>query len=81
MSAVVQALPPSTRKRLVPLVHAQFETLIAAMSASGAAGAGTGSEGAEWVRDLFLRRIDQAARKPKASKTAVPAADALDIEF
>ena len=81
MSAVVQALPPSTRKRLSQQLHTQFESLIAAMRTTGTSDAEAGREGAEWVRDLFLRQIAQANKMPKDRETSSPAGDVLDIQL
>ena len=68
MSALVKTLPPSTRKRLLRQTHAEFESLLAAMSTTSAPEAQSEREGAEWIRDLFLKRIVQADTKPKTSK-------------
>ena len=81
MSAVVQALPPTTRKRLQQQLRAQFESLIAAMRATGAAEAEAGRVGAEWVRDLFLRQIAEANKKSKTRGTVAPQSDAVDIQL
>ena len=82
MSAVVLALPPSTRKRLPQQIRAQFDSLIAAMRTTGTVEAEAGREGAEWVRDLFLRQLEQAAtKKPKGSEVKPPASDTLDVEL
>ncbi len=74
MSAVVKALPPSTRKRLLRQTHAEFESLLAAMSAS-ASESQTAREGAEWIRALFVKRIVQADAKSKSSRTPKRPAD------
>ena len=68
MSALVKTLPPSTRKRLLRQTHAEFESLLAAMSRTNASEGQTGREGVEWIRDLFLKRIVQADTKPKIRK-------------
>jgi hypothetical protein len=81
MLAVVQALPPSTRKRLPHQLHTQFESLIAAMCKTGAAEAVPAREGAEWVRDLFLRQIANANKNSKNRETSRPAADILDMQL
>ena len=81
MSAIIQALPASTRKRLSQQLHAQFESLLAAMRTTGATEAQAGREGAEWVRDLFLRQIAEANKKPKDRGAPTPAKDVLDIQF
>ncbi len=81
MSAVVQALPPSTRKRLPQQLHTQFDSLLAAMSATGAHEARAGREGAEWVRDLFLKQLAKANKKSKDPAVSPPPAGALDIQF
>ena len=87
MLAIVQALPPTTRKRLPQHLHAEFASLIAAMCAGPAATEG-GREGAEWVRDLFLRQIDKVPGKAKAPRKSTardeparPAEDVLDIQL
>jgi hypothetical protein len=81
MSAVVQSLPPSTRKRLAQQLHPQFESLMEAMCTMGPAEAEPAREGAEWVRDLFLRQIAKANKKRKDRETSCPAGDALDIKL
>ena len=81
MSAIVQALPPSTRKRVLQRMHPQFESLMDAMCTTGSAAAGPASEGAEWVRDLFLKQIAKAEKKPKTRETSPQAGHALDMEL
>jgi hypothetical protein len=87
MSALVEALPAATRKRLVQKLHPQFESLIAAMRTTGAGDAQTERKGAEWVRDLFLSQIEKAGKSAKATKTAKTAktapaaADSVDIQL
>ena len=81
MSAIVQALPPSTRKRLQQQLHVQFESLTAAMCTTGAAEAGPAREGAEWIRDLVLKQIAKANKKPKNRETSSLAGDAVDIQL
>jgi hypothetical protein len=49
------------------------------MCTTGATDAQAGCEGAEWVRDLFLRQLAEAGKKPKDRKTSSPAADGLDF--
>ena len=80
MLAIEQALPPTTRKRLTQHLHAQFESLITAMSA-GDTGASSGREGAEWVRDLLLRQIEKTTKKPKAPEATPAAAIVPDLEL
>ena len=76
LSALVQTLPPATRKRLVRQTHAEFESLVAAMSQSaGAPDAQKSREGAEWIRDLFLKRIASADIRTKSRKVAMPPGD------
>ena len=80
MSALVKALPPSTRKRLLHQTQVEFESLLTAMSTAGTQ-AQAERESVEWMRDLFLRRIEQADAKPtrrrtrKAPAGAAPAQD------
>ena len=73
MSALVKALPPLTRKRLLRQTHAEFESLLAAMSATGK----IDREGVEWMRDLFLKRITEAHSKQKNRKIPKAAEDAV----
>lgn len=54
LSVVVDALPPSARKRLPARLHASFEPLIAVMLADTGVDADVAREGAEIVRDTFL---------------------------
>jgi hypothetical protein len=75
MSALVKTLPPSTRKRLVHQTHAEFESLLAAMSTTSASQVQTEREGVEWMRDLFLKRIAQADSKQKRRKVPKAAED------
>jgi hypothetical protein len=79
MSALVQALPPATRKRLLLQLTPQFESLIAAMRATEAPGVQTERKGAEWVRDLFLSQIANAEKTPRTRKKSPAPADVLDI--
>jgi hypothetical protein len=81
MSAVVQALPPSTRTRVQKQMHAQFESLIEAMCTTGSAEGLPACEGAEWVRDLFLKRIARAEKKSKIRETPPPAENGLDVQL
>jgi hypothetical protein len=81
MSAIVQALPPSTRKRMQKLMHAQFESLIEAMCTTGSAEALPAREGAEWVRDLFLKHLAKAENKPQDGDTPSPASKRLDFQL
>ena len=75
MSALVKTLPPSTRKRLLQQTRAEFESLLAAMSTTSTPEAQTERKGAEWIRDLFLKRIVQADTKSRNSKSPNAAAD------
>ena len=81
MSALVKVLPQSTRKRLLLQIQVEFESLLAAMSAAGASGGQAERESVEWLRDLFLRRIERADAKPqrrrlrKAPGMTAPASD------
>ena len=68
MSALVKALPPLTRKRLLRQTHTEFESLLAAMSATGASQPQIDREGVEWMRDLFLKRITEADSKQQNRK-------------
>jgi hypothetical protein len=81
MSALVQALPPSTHKRMLQKLGPQFESLFAAMRTTGATEAQMERKGAEWVRDLFLSQIAKAEKKPRVRKASPPPADELDIQF
>jgi hypothetical protein len=65
MSAMVKSLPPSTRKKLLNQAHAEFESLLAAMSTTSGSGAQTERECVEWMRDHFLKQIAQANPKQK----------------
>jgi hypothetical protein len=76
MSALVKALPPSTRKRLLRQTHAEFESLLAVMSAKSTSQAHIDREGIEWMRDLFLKRIAEADSKQKNRKVPKAAEDA-----
>src|SRR4051812_19685761 len=80
MSALVQASPLSTRKRMLLKLGPQFESLISAMRTTGLTEAHTERKGAEWVRDLFLRQVG-AANKPNSDRSLSPAREAVDIEF
>ncbi len=81
MSAMVQALPSATRKRMLQQLKPQFETLIAAMRTTEASDAQTERRGAEWVRDLFLSRIENAEKMPRSRKKSSTAVDTLDIQL
>ncbi len=81
MSALVQALPATTRKRVLKNLRPQFESLLTAMRTTGATGAQIECKGAEWVRDLFLSEIAKAEKKLKVDEPSPPAADALDIQL
>ena len=75
MSALVKTLPPSTRKRLLRQTHAEFDSLLAAMSTTNASQAQSEREVVEWMRDLFLKRIAQADSKQKSRKVSKAAED------
>ena len=64
ISALVKTLPPATRRRLLHHTQVEFESLLAAMSDAGVSQVRAERESAEWMRDLFLRRIAQADLKP-----------------
>lgn len=81
MSALVDALPATTRNRLLRQLHARFESLLAAMRATGAPEGESGREGAEWVRDLFLRQIAKAGKKPQAREVPRPAENAVEVQL
>ena len=81
MSALVQASPPSTRKRMLEKLRPQFESLFTAMRTTGITEAQTERKGAEWVRDLFLSQIAKAEKKTTVTVSSSPAVDALDIEL
>ena len=84
ISALVKTLPPSTRKRLLRNTQAEFESLLAAMSTGSASGAYVERESVEWMRDLFLKRIDQADSKQssrRVSKAAANAKPSTNIDF
>jgi len=81
MSALVQASPPSTRKRMLEKLRPQFESLFAAMRTSGMTEAQTELKVAEWVRDLFLSQILKAEKKQKVPESSRPAVEALDFEL
>ena len=81
ISAVIEALPPTARKRLERQMHSQFESLLAAMHRTGASEAGTEFEGAKWIRDLYLKKIAAAPGKPKSLKASLPSDGAVDIQL
>ena len=62
-------------------LNPQFEALIAAMRTAEVSDAQTERKGAEWVRDLFLRRIANAEKMPRSRKKPSPAVDTLDIQL
>ena len=78
LSALVKVLPSSTRRRLLDQTQVEFESLLAAMSAAGPSQVQMERESVEWMRDLFLRNVQQADAKParrrirKASGGAAP---------
>ncbi|MEO7728765.1 MAG: hypothetical protein ABIS45_16055 [Burkholderiales bacterium] len=79
MSALVQALPATTRKRLLQQLRPQFESLIAGMHTTGITDVQTERKGAEWVRDFFFRQIEKADQSPKTRKALPAAPDSVDI--
>jgi methionine salvage enolase-phosphatase E1 len=81
ISAVIEALPPTARKRLERHMHSQFESLLAAMQKAGASEAGTEFEGAKWVRDLYLQQIAATPGKSKSLKASLPADDTVDFQL
>lgn len=80
MSALVKALPPSTRKRLLHQTQVEFESLLAAMATAGASQVQAERESVEWMRDLFLRRIEQAGLKPARSRIRKGSASGKDSD-
>ncbi len=81
ISAIVRALPPTARKRMQQQLHIQFESLMAAMSATEAQGVRAGRDGAEWVRELFLKQVAESDKKPIKGDKAHPVRKELDIQF
>ncbi|HKA40867.1 MAG TPA: hypothetical protein VKF40_02645 [Burkholderiales bacterium] len=75
MSALVKTLPPSIRKRLRQQTQVEFESLLAAMSTASAAEVHAERESVEWMRDLFLRRIEQPDSKQSRRRVPKAAAD------
>src|SRR5215510_13372863 len=69
MSALIKVLPPSTRKRLLHQMQVEFESLLATMSQAGASQVQADRESVEWMRDLFLRRLEQAEAKQTRRRT------------
>lgn len=80
MSALVQALPAATRKRVQQNLTPQFDSLIAAMRTTGQSDLQTERKGAEWVRNLFLSQIAKAEKAPKSRKKPSAAA-AVDFQL
>jgi hypothetical protein len=77
MSALVKALPPAARKRLLDQMQVEFDSLLASMSTADASQVPAERESVEWMRDLFLRRIAQADLKPTRPRSRkAPAASA-----
>lgn len=76
LSALVKTLPPAARKRLLRQMQIEFESLLTAMSATGASPVQTERESVEWMRDLFLKRIEQADAKPVRRRTRQASGDA-----
>jgi len=83
MTAVVQALPPTTRRRLPAQLGVQFDALLTAMRTTAPDDVESGIEGAEWVRDLFLNQIEKSlpGKVAKTQKPAPPASGEVDIQF
>ena len=69
MSALIKVLPPSRRKRLLHQTQVEFESLLATMSSDSTSEAQVDRESVDWIRDLFLRRIEQAEAKPTRRRT------------
>ncbi len=83
ISALIEALPPATRKRLQQRLDARFTSLLGGLRSSGA-GEGTAEcEGAQWVRELLFRQLGDAKDKPKRSKSKAPSQQSggFDIEL
>ena len=82
MSALVRTLPPSTRKRLLNQVQVEFDALLTSMSATDASQVRAERESVEWMRDLFLKKIEElnnpqparrvSRRKAGASRKPAP---------
>jgi hypothetical protein len=62
-------------------MHAQFESLIEAISTTGSTAEWPAREGAEWVRDLFLKQLAKAEKKPTNHETPAPAESGLDFQL
>lgn len=75
MSALVKTLPPTARARLKRQLHVEFESLLSAMSAAGDPDVQAERNGVEWMRDLFLKRIEQMDPKQKARRIRKGKAD------
>ena len=69
MSALVKTLPPTTRRRLQGQIHAEFESLLSAMSTTGGPDVLAERSSVEWMRDLFLKRIEELAPKQTAGRS------------
>ena len=81
VSALIDALPPTTCRRLQRQLDARFTSLLEGMRSSGA-GEGTAErEGAQWVRELFLRQLADAKTKAKQQKAASRQQGGFDIEL
>src|SRR5262245_14986803 len=68
MSALLKALPPTARQRLQKQMHAEFESLLAVMSTSNGPDGQADLNSVEWIRDLFLKKIEQLDSKPAARR-------------
>jgi len=66
ISALVKTLPPATRVRLQRQIHAEFESLLSAMSATSGEDAQAERNSVEWMRDLFLKKIEELNPNQKA---------------
>jgi hypothetical protein len=71
ISALIKSLPAANRKRLLRHIVAEYDALSAAMSSAGASQADR--DGAQWMRDLFLKRIAALDSKPVHRKRSKPA--------
>jgi hypothetical protein len=81
LSALIDALPPATCKRLQRQLDARFDSLLAGMRSSGA-GEGTAEcEGAQWVRELLVRQLAETKPKAKDRKAASRQPGGFDIEL
>ena len=75
LSAILKTLPPTTRRRLQPQVHAEFESLLTAISTTDGPQAQAERNSVEWIRDLFLNRLEQLNSKQTARRNRKGKAD------